>query len=402
VSGERAGRRILLGVCGGIAAYKAAALVSALVQRGDDVHVIMTAGAEHFVGPLTFAALTRHPVNASLWEAPETIGHIALVRAAEAFAIVPATANVLAKIANGIADDLLTNAALAARIPLIVAPAMNAAMYEHPATVANLRTLRANGVAIVEPGIGFLAERESGIGRLADQDAIVAAIDEALARTNQLTGERVVITAGPTREPIDPVRFLSNASTGTMGVELAREALARGADVDLVLGPTSVEPPAGARVRRVETAQEMYDATLAVADGAAIAIASAAVADWRPAVAHAQKVKKEAGDDAIALERTPDILAELGARKNGTFLVGFAAETERLEENARAKLHRKRLDAVAVNDVSQAGLGFGTGENELTLLWGADGRLALGRASKRELARRMWDALLALRTTGGR
>jgi phosphopantothenoylcysteine decarboxylase / phosphopantothenate---cysteine ligase len=393
--------RILLGVSGGIAAYKAAALVSTLVQRGDDVDVVMTDDAQRFIGPLTFAALTRRRVYTSLWDAPETIAHIALVRDADVFAIVPATANVLAKIAHGIADDLITNAALAARVPLVVAPAMNAAMYENAATVSNLQRLRVAGVTVVEPGIGFLAEREQGVGRLAEQDDIVAAIDFVSARSSALSGERVVVTAGPTREAIDPVRFISNAATGTMGIELAREALARGAAVDLVLGPTGAEPPHGARVHRVTTAEEMRAATLAVAGGANVAVASAAVADWRPVHVYAQKVKKAEGEAAIALERTPDILHELGMRKNGTFLVGFAAETERLEENAREKLRVKHLDAIAVNDVSQEGVGFGTGDNDITLLYGEDGRVALGRAGKRELARRMWDALLEIRAGKG-
>ena len=390
-------RRILLGVCGGIAAYKAAALTSFLVQRGDRVDVILTEGAQQFIGPLTFASLTRNPVLTSLWDAPETIPHISLVRAADVLAIVPATANLIAKLARGIADDLLTNAALAARIPIVIAPAMNDAMYEHPATRENLAVLEARGVTIVEPGVGFLAERESGVGRLAEQDAIVAAIDGVLDRARDLEGERVLITAGPTREAIDPVRFLSNASTGTMGIELAREALARGADVDLFLGPTSVVPPQGARTVRVTSAQEMHDAALGRFGEADIVIAAAAVADWRPAETFAQKVKKQDGAGSIEVVRTPDVLAALGERKDGAFLVGFAAETEALEKNARAKLRAKHLDAIAVNDVSRQGSGFGTGENELVLLWGDDGRRPLGRASKRELARRMWNALLEIR-----
>jgi phosphopantothenoylcysteine decarboxylase/phosphopantothenate--cysteine ligase len=390
--------RIVLGVCGGIAAYKAAALTSALVQRGDHVDVIMTDGAQQFVGSLTFAALTRNPVLTSLWDAPETIPHIALVRSADVLAIVPATANVLAKIARGVADDLLTNAALAARIPIVVAPAMNDAMYEHPATRENLRLLEARGVTIVDPETGFLAEREIAIGRLAAAETILAAIDVVLARRSDLDGERVLITAGPTREAIDPVRFLSNASTGTMGIELAREALARGANVDLILGPTALTPPDGADVVRVTSAQEMHDATLPRFAGADIAIAAAAVADWRPVETFAQKVKKHEGAASIELERTPDVLAALGARKNGAFLTGFAAETESLEANARVKLRSKNLDAIAVNDVS-AGAGFGGGENEIVLLWGEDGRRELGRGSKSELARRMWDALLELRGT---
>lgn len=390
-------RRILLGVCGGIAAYKAAALTSFLVQRGDRVDVILTEGAQQFIGPLTFASLTRNPVLTSLWDAPETIPHISLVRAADVLAIVPATANLIAKLARGIADDLLTNAALAARIPIVIAPAMNDAMYEHPATRENLSVLEARGVTIVEPGVGFLAERESGVGRLAEQDAIVAAIDGVLDRARDLEGERVLITAGPTREAIDPVRFLSNASTGTMGIELAREALARGADVDLFLGPTSVVPPQGARTVRVTSAQEMHDAALSRFGEADIVIAAAAVADWRPAETFAQKVKKQDGAGSIEVVRTPDVLAAFGERKDGAFLVGFAAETEALEKNARAKLRAKHLDAIAVNDVSRQGSGFGTGENELVLLWGDDGRRPLGRASKRELARRMWNALLEIR-----
>ena len=268
-------RRILLGVCGGIAAYKAADLTSFLVQRGDEVTVIMTAEAEQFVGALTFAALTRRHVYASLWDAPESIPHISLVREADVLAVVPATANVIAKFAQGIADDLLTNAALAARIPMVVAPAMNEAMYEHPATRENIRLIESRGVTIVEPEIGFLAEREFGVGRLAAQPALVAAIDAVFERKRDLEGERVLITAGPTREAIDPVRFLSNASTGTMGIELAREALLRGGEVDLILGPTTVAPPRGARVVRVTSAQEMYEAAMARFGGADVAIASA-------------------------------------------------------------------------------------------------------------------------------
>jgi phosphopantothenoylcysteine decarboxylase/phosphopantothenate--cysteine ligase len=389
--------RIVLGVAGGIAAYKAAALCSALVQRGDDVDVVLTENAERFIGALTFAALTRRPVLSRLWDAPETIPHIALARSADVIAIVPATANVIAKLALGISDDLLTNIALATRAPLLVAPAMNSAMYDHGATQAHLRTLAARGVTIVPPGSGFLAERESGVGRLAEHDAILAALDRVLARKAELAGQRVLVTAGPTRETIDPVRFLSNASTGTMGIELAREAAARGADVDLVLGPTDVEPPATVRVARVVSAQDMYDAVMARASGADVAIATAAVADFRPVERFDRKVKKGDAPAHIALERTPDILAELGARKNGTFLVGFAAETHDVETYGREKLRAKHLDAIAVNAVGVEGSGFGRESNELVLLWPGGGREELGRASKSELAGRMWDALARLR-----
>ncbi|MBV8644923.1 MAG: bifunctional phosphopantothenoylcysteine decarboxylase/phosphopantothenate--cysteine ligase CoaBC [Candidatus Eremiobacteraeota bacterium] len=390
------GRRVLLGVTGGIAAYKAAALASRLVQAGVVLDVVMTADALKFVGEATFAALARRPVHTSLWERVDAIPHIALARENDVIAIVPATANTIAKLALGIADDLLTNVALATRAPLLLAPAMNTTMLEHEATRAHLATLRARGATIVEPGVGFLAEREHGAGRLADEDALIAAIASVLRRTNDLAGEHVLITAGPTREPIDPVRFLSNAATGTQGLELAREALARGAQVDLVLGPTSLEPPAGARTTHVTTAREMDDAVRARAFEATIAIATAAVADWRPAVTHEHKVKKTDDPQTLALERNPDILANLGANKNGLFLVGFAAETEAFEANAREKLVRKHLDAIAVNDVSGE-RGFGGGENALVLLWGTDGRRDLGRGSKRELAIRLWDAIVELR-----
>jgi phosphopantothenoylcysteine decarboxylase / phosphopantothenate---cysteine ligase len=389
--------RILFGVCGGIAAYKAAVITSFLVQRGDDVNVIMTEEAQRFIGTLTFAALTRHPVHTSLWDTPDAIPHIRLVRDADVFLIVPATANVIAKLAQGLADDLLTNAALAARIPMVIAPAMNDAMYEHPVTQKNLRALIAHGYTIVEPGVGFLVEREFGVGRLADQAAIVTALDTVLYRAKSLENTRVLVTAGPTREIIDPVRFLSNASTGTMGLEIAREALVRGAVVDVILGPTLVEPPRGVRVIRVVSAQEMYEAALSLAKDADIIVAAAAVADWRPVCSQSQKVKKSETDPTLLLERTPDILATLGAAKGKAFLAGFAAETQSLEKYAREKLRAKHLDAIAVNDVSEQDVGFGIGENALTVLWGEEESVALTRASKPEIARKFWDVLLAIR-----
>jgi phosphopantothenoylcysteine decarboxylase / phosphopantothenate---cysteine ligase len=274
---------------------------------------------------------------------------------------------------------------------------MNTAVREHVATRATLAALRARGVTSVEPGIGFLAEREHGAGRLADEDALFAAIAGALARAHDLAGERVLITAGPTREALDPVRFLSNAASGTQGIELAREALARGAQVDLILGPTSLEPPAGARTARVTTAREMDAAVRERVAEATIAIATAAVADWRPATVHEHKVKKTgAAPQSIALERNPDVLANLGANKNDLFLVGFAAETQALEANAREKLARKHLDAIVVNDV-RGERGFGAVANALLLLWGSDVRKDLGSGSKRELAARLFDAILELK-----
>ena len=390
------GRRVLLGVTGGIAAYKAASLASRLVQAGAVLDVVLTNDALNFIGSATFAALARRPVHTSLWDRVHEIPHIALARENEVVAIVPATANTIAKLALGLADDLLTNVVLATRAPLVIAPAMNTAMLEHEATRAHLAALRARGATIVEPEVGFLAEREHGAGRLAAEDALVAAIEGALRRTSELAGERVLITAGPTREPIDPVRFISNAASGTQGIELAREALARGAQVELVLGPTPLDAPAGARTARVTTAREMDAAVRERARDATIAIATAAVADWRPATAHEHKVKKTDEPQALALERNPDILAGLGANKNGLFLVGFAAETQAFEANAREKLARKQLDAIAVNDVGGE-RGFGEQPNALVLLWGSDGRKDLGAGSKRELAARLWDAIATLR-----
>jgi phosphopantothenoylcysteine decarboxylase/phosphopantothenate--cysteine ligase len=386
--------QILLGVSGGIAAYKAAALTSTLVQRagGVDVDVVMTAEAERFITPLTFASLTARPVYTSLWDLPERIPHIRLVREAQVVLVVPATANLIAKLATGVADDLLTAALLAARVPRILAPAMNEAMYEDSVTQANIAALRARGYEIVEPERGFLAERERGVGRLASEERILQALDRALARRQSLHGKRVAITAGPTREPFDPVRFLSNASTGSTGIELAREAALRGADVTLLLGPTQLEPPAGVRVVNIGSAQDLYEAALAHAVGADLAIATAAVADWRPAERSESKLKKDGEDLTVRLTPNPDVLAALGERKRSTFLVGFAAETGEHEMRARKKLRDKHLDAIAVNDV-RGERGFGTGDNELVLLWGDDGRRELGRADKKTLASRLLDAL---------
>lgn len=386
------GARILLGVSGGIAAYKAAALTSTLVQRGAEVDVVMTASAERFITPLTFASLTARPVYASLWDLPERIPHIRLVREAQVAMVVPATANVIAKLAMGIADDLLTSALLAARIPRILAPAMNSTMYEERETQEHLRALRERGYEIVEPERGFLAERESGVGRLANEDALLAALHAAVARRQSLSGKHVLITAGPTREAFDPVRFLSNASTGATGIELAREAALRGARVTLLLGPTLLDAPAGVDTVRITTAHDLYDAALARAGDADLVVATAAVADWRPAQRSAAKQSKSGAAIDAVLEPNPDVLAALGERKGNAFLVGFAAETDDHETRAREKLRRKHLDAIAVNDV-RGERGFGTGHNELVLLYGSDGRRELGRAGKRELAVRLLDAV---------
>jgi phosphopantothenoylcysteine decarboxylase/phosphopantothenate--cysteine ligase len=388
--------RILLCVTGGVAAYKAAALTSTLVQRGATVDVIMTAGAERFIAPLTFSSLTARPVYTSLWDAPERIPHIRLVREAQVALVVPATANIIAKLAHGIADDLVTTALLAARIPVVLAPAMNDAMYRNDATQTNMRVLSERGYTFVEPESGFLAERERGIGRLAPEERILDVLASTLQRTQSLRGKRVAITAGPTREAFDPVRFVSNPSTGATGIALAREALLRGADVTLIVGPTHLDAPAGLNAIRVENAQQMLEAAMQHAVGCDIVIASAAVSDWRPEHAASQKVKKTDEDLTVRMVRNPDVLAALGERKGGTFLVGFAAETQAHEANARQKLERKHLDAIVVNDVSGA-RGWGSQRNTLTVLWGTDGRRELGEASKDVLAGRLLDCIGELR-----
>lgn len=387
------GARILLGVTGGIAAYKAAALTSTLVQAGAVVDVIMTAGAERFISPLTFSSLTARPVYTALWDAPERIPHIRLVREAEVAIVAPATANFIAKLCDGIADDLLSTALLAARIPVLIAPAMNSAMYAHPTVAHHLRELAKRGIEIIEPESGFLAERESGIGRLASEERIVDAIRRARAPRNEpLRGKRVVITAGPTREAIDPVRHLSNASTGAMGIALAREAATRGAHVTLILGPTALEAPANVRTVRVCSAQEMYEAAILHAVGVDLTIATAAVSDWRPATASSEKLKKTDADITMRMIRNPDILKTLGEQKASTYLVGFAAETQSHEAHALQKLREKHLDAIAVNDVS-SNRGFGLQENTLTLLFADGTREELGTSSKAQLASHLLDAV---------
>lgn len=384
--------RILLCVTGGVAAYKAAALTSTLVQQGAIVDVIMTSGAEHFIAPLTFSSLTARPVYTTLWDAPERIPHIRLVREAQVALVAPATANVIAKLAQGIADDLVTTALLAARIPIVLAPAMNDAMYRNEATQANLRTLSERGYTIVEPESGFLAERESGVGRLASEERILDVLQTTISRTQSLRGKRVAITAGPTREAFDPVRFVSNPSTGATGIALAREAALRGADVTLILGPTHLDPPAGVNTISVESAQQMLEAAMQHAVGADIVVASAAVSDWRPERAADQKVKKTDEDLSVRMVRNPDVLASIAERKGSTFLVGFAAETQAHEANAREKISRKHLDVIVVNDVSGQ-RGWGSQRNTLTVLWGTDGRRELGEASKDVHAARLLDCI---------
>src|SRR5687767_8430203 len=365
-----AGRRVLLGVSGGIAAYKAALVGRLLRGAGADVSTVLTEAATRFVGPDTFSALTGEPAYTSLWERPGEVLHVRLAREADVAVVVPATANTIAKLAHGLADDLLSSTMLEVTCPDVVAPAMHSGMWEHAATRANIELLRSRGAVVVGPVTGPLAHGDEGIGRLAEPEDVVAAVRGTLAR-HDLAGRRVLITSGPTREPIDPVRYVGNRSTGKMGAALAAEAVARGAVVTVVLGLGAIEPP-GAEVVPVETAEEMRDAVLARFDDADAVVMAAAVADFRPKAVADEKLKKDAGVPELHLEPTPDILAELGERRTGQVLVGFAAETENLEHAGRRKLGSKRLDLVVVNLVGRDGTGFGSDTNEAMIL-AADG-----------------------------
>jgi len=395
-----AGRNILLGVTGSIAAYKAADIASQLGHLGANVHVVLTRHAEQFIGAPTFRALTRNPVLTDVFDEPyeRQIAHIQLAQTTDLLLIAPATANILAKMAHGLADDLLTTVLLATTAPVVVAPAMNSVMLQHPATQQNQQTLRARGVIFVEPGFGILACRTQGYGRLADVAEIVQAVVERLTRTRDLEGRRVLVTAGATREPLDPVRFLSNRSSGKMGYAIAEAAAARGAKVTLVSGPASIAPPGGVEVVRVETTEEMLVAAQARFADCDLFIAAAAPADYAPETVAAQKIKKETAGKGltIRLRETPDIAATLGAAKTHQVTVGFAAETEDLLAHAAEKRRRKHLDLIVANDVTAEGAGFEVDTNIVTLVW-PDGRAeSLPQLPKRILADRLLDAVRPL------
>jgi phosphopantothenoylcysteine decarboxylase/phosphopantothenate--cysteine ligase len=394
--------KIALGVTGGIAAYKSAEIVRLLQDRGIRVQVVMTRAAQEFVRPLTFAALSGEKVITDLFGADESpanvesaIEHIAVAQAIDALLVAPATADVIAKFAKGIANDFLSTLYLATTAPVIVAPAMNVNMWNHPATQANLEILRKRGVKIVEPGAGYLACGMVGHGRLAENDTIVAAVLEVLGASQDLSGETVLITAGPTREKIDPVRYLTNRSSGRMGYALAESAARRGARVLLVSGPTSVTPPGAAEVTRVESTEEMRDAVLHLLPQSSIVIKTAAVADYRPKSAAAQKIKRK-GPMTLELEATPDILKELSSKKTSQIIVGFAAETENVLENARQKLLAKNLDAIVVNDVSREGIGFDSDRNAVTIIT-RDDVVEVPETTKWEVAQRVLDQIVKLR-----
>ncbi len=365
---------VALGVTGGIGAYKAVEIARGLQKRGHDVVAVMTANATRFVGPLTFEAITHRRVITDQFEAGVNadIEHIALASTIDLLLVAPATANIVAKMAAGLADDFLSTLYVATRAPVLVAPAMNTQMFAHPAVRENLDRLAARGVRFVEPGEGYLACGWIGKGRLAEPDEIVAAADAMLKPAGPLTGRTVVVTAGPTYEDLDPVRYIGNRSSGRMGFAVAAEAARRGAVVTLVAGPTAVEPPPVAELVRVRTAEQMRAAVLARSDGADLVVMAAAVADYAPASQAAQKIQKAGESMTVSLQPTPDILAELGARRaaagRGPVLVGFAAETERMVERAAEKRARKHVDLIVANDVSRRDAGFEVDTNAVTIV----------------------------------
>jgi len=396
--------KIVLGVSGGVAAYKAAELVRRLQQEKLDVQVVMTRSAREFVTPLTFAALTGNKVITEMFGADDAppanvesaIEHIAVAQRIDLLLVAPATADILAHFAHGIADDFLTTLYLATKAPVIVAPAMNVNMWSHPATEENLRKLRAQHVHVVDPEEGYLACGMTGAGRLAPTEAIVQKVRAVLGLRHDLEGQTVLITAGPTREDIDPVRFLTNRSSGKMGYALAEAAVGRGARVILISGPTDLTVPEGTDWVPVRTAEEMRDAVRERGLDANVVIMAAAVSDYRLRAPHTQKVKRGEAHLLLELEPTPDILAELGGQKGSRVLVGFAAETERLEEHARDKLVRKHADIIVANDVTQHGAGFDTDTNIVTLFL-RDGReIPLPQLSKFEVANRILDHTLEI------
>lgn len=408
--------RIVLGVGGGIAAYKAADLVRRLQDRGFRVRVVMTRSARQFVTPLTFAALSGEKVVTDLFDTASgastldsAVEHIGVAQEADLLLVAPATADVLAKLAHGLADDFLTTTHLAFTGPVVVAPAMNTNMWEHPATQANLRTLEARGVHVLTPEAGELACGMVGPGRLAEPATIAAEVERIWLASREATerdleGVPVLITAGPTQEPVDPVRYISNRSSGRMGYALAEEAQARGARVTIIAGPTAVQPPVGVDVVAVTTAAEMHAAVAERLEAARVIVMAAAVADYRPAAPAAEKIKKDAAGRSIELEPTADILKAAGERKGERILVGFAAETENLAENAARKLRAKHCDFLVANLVGAGagGTGFETDENQGLLLSAAGDAIELPRESKRAMARRIWDRIAAELTTKDR
>lgn len=395
------GKKIVLGVTGGIAVYKAVDLVSRLRKQGAEVRVVMTDHAQQFVTPLTFKEISGNAVATSMWNSNQefNVEHIALANWADVFVIAPATANILAKMTHGLADDLLSSTILAAQCPVIVCPAMNTGMYENPVTQENIATLIKRGIVVMPPAVGFLACGTSGAGRLPEPAQIVDFIKDFFAgQEGDLRGLKVLVTAAGTREPIDPVRFVGNRSSGKMGYAVAQRAAERGAEVLLVSGPSALQPPANVKVVNVETTQEMLDACLAAYEAMDIVIKAAAVADYRPRDVADQKIKKKT-DDAltIVMDKNPDILKTLGAKKTHQVLVGFAAETQNLLANAREKVVKKNLDMIVANDVTATGAGFNADTNIVKFLFAEGDTQELEQMAKTEVADRILDEALRIR-----
>lgn len=389
------GKCVVLGITGGIAAYKMANVASALRKAGADVHVIMTENATQFITPLTFETLTNNRCVTDTFarDFKYEVTHVSLAKAADLILIAPATANVIAKLAHGIADDMLTTTVLAARCKKLVAPAMNTAMLENPVTQDNLSTLRKYGFGIISPAVGMLACKDVGSGKLPEPETLLDHIAMEIAREKDLAGVRVTVTAGPTQEAIDPVRFLTNHSTGRMGYAIAREAMLRGAEVTLISGPTNLKPVPGVAIRPITTAQEMLEAVQDTLPNTDILIKAAAVADYRPSAVSAEKVKKSDNDLAIPLQRTTDILGWVSQNRHpGLFVCGFSMETENMLENSSAKLKKKNLDMIVANNLKVEGAGFGVSTNVVTIIT-ADGILELPLMGKDEVAGRLLDEI---------
>ena len=395
------GKKIVLGVTGGIAVYKAVDLVSRLRKQGAEVRVVMTEHAQQFVTPLTFKEISGNKVAVSMWEANQefNVEHIALANWADAFVVAPATANILAKMANGIADDLLSTTLLAAQAPIIVCPAMNTGMYQNPITQENIAKLQKFGVTVMPPAVGYLACGVTGPGRLPEPQQIVEFIDNFFAKKDgDMVGLKVLVTAAGTREPIDPVRFVGNRSSGKMGYAIAQAAAQRGAEVLLVSGPSALDIPPNVKGLRVETTNEMLEACMEAYEKMDIVIKAAAVADYRPRDVADQKIKKKT-DDAltVVMDKNPDILKELGARKAHQVLVGFAAETQNLLDNAREKIVKKNLDMIVANDVTAAGAGFNTDTNIVKFLFPSGEVRSLEQMAKTQVANILLDTVMELK-----
>ena len=391
--------KILLGITGGIAAYKTPSLVRLLVQAGIDVHIVTTSAATHFVTPMTLATLSGNPVHEDMWAdlLRPSVEHISLADLPDLAVIAPATANVIGKIANGIADDLLTTVLMAVRSPILICPSMNVNMYRNPIVQANIEKLRRLNYHVMEPESGWLACGWEGEGRMPEPDTIVARI-RSLLSPRDLEGERILVTAGPTEEPLDPVRFLTNKSSGKMGVAVAKRAAARGADVTLIAGPMKVAPPDGVRHIAVRTALEMQDRVVEAFPAVDVVIKAAAVADFRPSVVKEGKIKKDEAETSLKLVRNPDILKSLGKKKRkNQVLVGFAAETQNVVENAKKKLKEKNLDMLVLNDVSQAGAGFDHDTNIVRLLYHSGVEEQLDLMSKEKVADVILDRVKEMR-----